>query len=171
MEGSSCQLASQIKDDAFDLIVCEGGHEPRNWASTEVWPGPLRWITSTTQAIHLRDPLPLCLTPSNCPWRPAGTDDCFWRSAALRTLERAGRPHRIVSSANAMEGLYAPVMAGEAVTVSFGGHLPAGLRVVGQEEGLPPLPDTRVVIMKCRNAAQPHTNALAQTIMSTFTLD
>ena len=117
-----------------------------------------------------KDPVPLCLSPSDCPWRPPWKDDCYWRSAALRTLERAGRPYRLVASASSMEALYAPVAAGEAITVSIGAKLPAGLRVVTDEEGLPPLPDSSVVIIKARNAIQPLTDVLTGIILSTFSI-
>jgi hypothetical protein len=98
-------------------------------------------------------------------------DDCFWRSAPLRALERAGRPHRVVASATSMEGLYAPVAAGRAITVSLGARLPAGVRVVREDEGLPPLPDDRTIIIKSRSAIQPLTDALAEVILKTFSLE
>lgn len=69
-EGYSCQVAPQIRDGTFDLVLCQGSHEPRAWPSTEVWRGPLKWITSTAHSVHLQDPLPLCLSPANCPWLP-----------------------------------------------------------------------------------------------------
>jgi DNA-binding transcriptional LysR family regulator len=170
-DGSSCQLAPHVREGAFDLVLCYGPHEPRNWQSTEVWRGPLKWITSTAHEAHLQDPLPLCLAPGNCPWLPPWLDDCDWRSAPLRALERAGRPHRVVASATSMEGLYAPVAAGKAVTVSLGAKLPAGLRVVRDDEGLPQLPDDRVIIIKSRGAIQPLTDALTEVIRKTFSLD
>ena len=98
-------------------------------------------------------------------------DDCYWRSATLRTLERAGRAYRVVAAATSMDGLYAPVVKGEAITVSTGGRLPAELRVVMDDEGLPALPDTSVVIIKSRNAIQPLTDAVAETILSTYSID
>jgi DNA-binding transcriptional LysR family regulator len=170
-DGFSCQLAPQVREGEFDLVLCYGPHEPRNWPTTEVWRGPLKWITSTVHAVHLQDPLPLCLAPGNCPWLPAWLDDCYWRSAPLRALERAGRPHRVVASSTSMEGLYAPVVAGKAVTVSFGAKLPAGLRVVREDEGLPQLPDDRTIIIKSRTAIQPLTDALAEVILKTFNID
>jgi hypothetical protein len=133
--------------------------------------GPLKWITSTAHPAHLQDPIPLCLAPGNCPWRPPWLDDCFWRSAPLRALERGGRSHRVVASATSMEGLYAPVAAGAAVTVSFGAKLPAGLRVVRDDERLPQLPDERVFIIKSRNAVQPLTDALTEVILRSFSLE
>ncbi len=165
---NSCQIAPHLRDGAFDLVVCSANHEPRGWPSTEVWREPLRWITSIEHPVHLQDPLPLCLVPANCPWLPPWMDDCFWRSAALRALERTGRPHRVVAAASSMEGLYAPVLAGRAVTVSTGRRMPAGLRVVDDDEGLPPLPDDVAILVKSRSAVQPHTDALANIIRATF---
>ena len=169
-EGFSCQLAPQIRDGAFDLVLCEGNHQPRNWQSTEVWRGPLKWITSTAHSVYHQVPLPLSLPPANCPWLPPWQDDCFWRSAPLRALERAGMPHRVVASASTVEGLYAPVAAGKAITVSHGAKLPAGLRVVREDEGLPPLPDDSAIIVKSRSAVQPLTDALTEVILSTFSI-
>jgi DNA-binding transcriptional LysR family regulator len=166
--GRSCQLAPRIKEESFDLIVCEGGHEPRGWTSREVWHGPLRWITSATEPVHLRDPLPLCLYPSGCPWRPAWMDDCYWRSAALRALHDAHRRYRVVATADSEAGIFSAVLSGKAVTVAIEARLPDGLRVVRDEEGLPPLPDTSVVVITGRNAAQPLTGLLADTIAAHF---
>ncbi len=169
-EGYSCQLAPQIKDGAFDLVVCEGGHEPRGWQADEIFRGPLRWVTSTERSPHRHDPVPLSLPPGNCPWRPAWMDDCYWRSAALHTLERAGLNHRIVSAAASMDGLYGPVIAGEAIMVATGAQLPPGLRVLQDDEGLPALPDFHVVVIKSRSSSQPLTDIVAATVRSTFSL-
>src|SRR5262245_6379818 len=85
-QGRSCQVIPQLKDGAFDLVVIGGDVVPSDWPLTEVWRSPIRWITSATEDIHRRDPLPLSMWPSHCPWRPAWLDDCFWRSATLRAL-------------------------------------------------------------------------------------
>jgi len=86
--GKSCQLVPQLKQGAFDLVVISGGVEPRDWPLAEVWRGPLQWITSATEAPHLRNPLPLSLWPSNCPWRPPWLDDCFWRIPLKKSGQR-----------------------------------------------------------------------------------
>ena len=95
-------------------------------------------------------------------------EDCYWRISAIRALERAGRPFRIVATANSMEGLYTPVIEGEAVTVSMGGALPPGLLAMGEVDGLPPLPDCGVIMIKGRHAVQPQTDILAAAIRSEF---
>ena len=170
-DGYSCQVAPQIREGAFDLVLCEIGHEPRDWPTTEIWRGPLKWVTSAEHPVHLERPLPLCLLPANCPWRPAWMDDCPWRSAALRTLRKAGIPHRITDAAISLDGIYAPVSAGRAVTVSTSQRLPPGLRLVRDDEGLPALPEDAVIVIKSRNAVQPHTDALTDIIRSTFSLE
>jgi hypothetical protein len=93
-------------------------------------------------------------------------EDCFWRTAPIHTLERAGWPFSIVATANSMEGLYAPVIEDEAVTVSLGGALPPGLCVL--DDGLPPLPDCGVILIKGRRAVQPQTDILAAAILAEF---
>ena len=155
IEGFSCQIAPQIRSGAFDIVVCEGAHVPREYEATEIWRGPLRWVTSATSSAHQGTPLPLSLTPAECPWRPPWMDDCFWRSAPLKALERAGREHRVVAAASSMEGLFAPVIQGSAVTICIGARLPAGLRLIEAGEGLPDLPDLRVVLMKSKTCRQP----------------
>jgi hypothetical protein len=131
----------------------------------------MKWITSTTRSAHDINPLSLSLTPRECPWRPAWMEDCFWRHAVLRALQQAGRPHRVVATSNLMDGLYAPVLTGEAVTASLGGPLPAGLRAIRDGEGLPQLPDTGIIIIKGRGAVQPQTDAVANAILETFKID
>jgi DNA-binding transcriptional LysR family regulator len=165
-QGRSCQLAPQIKEGAFDLVVCEGGVEPRDLPVTEVWRAPLRWITSTTEEIHRRDPLPLSLWPSNCPWRPRWMDDCFWRSATLRALHQADRAYRIAAVSDTIEAHFQAVLDGKAVMVSPGIMLPPGVRPVDEGEGLPPLPDTRIIILKSANAAQPLTDRVVELIQA-----
>jgi DNA-binding transcriptional LysR family regulator len=170
-EGNSCQVTPRIRDDSFDLVVCQSDHAPRGWPATVLGREPLRWITSIERPVHRDDPLPLSLVPANCPWLPPWMDDCFWRAIALKALDGVNRAYRVVSSSSSMEGLYAPVLAGRAVTVATARGLPPGLRIVSDEEGLPPLGDDVAVLIKSRGASAPHIDALAEIIASSFTLD
>ena len=56
------------------------------------------------------------------------------------------------------------VLRGEAVMVSPAVMLPDGGRVMGDDEGLPRLPDTGLVIAKARSATQPLTDFVAEAI-------
>ncbi len=168
--GSSCELVPMLKSGTIDAMLCEGGHEPPLWPSVELWRAPLRWITSTHSTAHLVDPLPVSLSPGNCPFRPPWLSECVWRGAALRALDRAGRRYQIVSTSNSVVGQQAAVLAGIAVTVSTVAGLNPGLRVVESKEGLPNLPNTSVLILKSQDARQPLTDALCGHIEAKFKL-
>ena len=155
---NSTPLIEQLKAGELDLTLCSEGHEPRHWPAEELWQGPLLWITAERHAVHRRTPLPLAMA----------SGDCMWRRAALQTRERIGRPYRIAYSAQTHSGTLTPVLAGLAVTVSPITRLPEGLRAVAEDEMLPALPDTRILLLKARAPRQPLTDALAAHIVETF---
>jgi hypothetical protein len=126
-----------------------------------LWRGPLSWITSTRHAPHRQNPLPLALAH----------DECGWRSSAQAALEKAGIRYRIAYLSGTQIGTHAAVVAGLAVTVCALTVLPEGLRPMRPEEGLPPLPDFGIVMLKARNPVQPLTDALAAHIEDRFRLD
>jgi len=149
-------------------MLCEGGLEPRQWPAVEVWRGPLAWIIADAQPRHRDDPLPLSLSPGNCPFRPPWVDDCLWRKAALTALERAGRSNRIVSTSSTIAAQQAAVQVGLAVTVALPFALPDGLRAALPEDGLPELPEVNLLLLKAREPRQPLTDALYLHIVETF---
>ena len=59
-------------------------------------------------------------------------------------------------------------MAGIAVMVSTLPGLPPGLRACAAEEGLPELPETRVLLLKARNPRQPVTDFMEAQLMDKF---
>lgn len=154
-------LIERLRRDELDLTLCSEGHEPPGWPTTLLWRGPLVWITSTSQTPHRQDPLPVALA----------ADHCTWSVAARRALEHAGRPYRIAYYAGTLIGTHAPVMAGLAVTVGASAWLPENLREVRPEEGLPPLPDFGIFMLRGSDARQPVTDALAEYIEATFRAD
>ena len=60
------------------------------------------------------------------------------------------------------------MLAGLAVTVSTTSWVPEGLRPVRPDEGLPPLPEFGILMLKGPDARQPVTDALAAYIAETF---
>jgi len=164
----SCALVPLLKAGDLDLMVCEQGVEPRKWPTLELWRGRLHWITSEQHSAHLADPLPLSLSPGNCPWRPPWMEECMWRGSALRALEGAGRRYKIVSSSPNLASQQASVRAGLAVMVSTLPRLLAGLRPCGPEDGLPELPETCALLLKAREPRQPVTDLMAAHLISAF---
>jgi DNA-binding transcriptional LysR family regulator len=158
---SSSQLVEQLKAGDLDLTLCSDGNQPRAWPYVSLWRGPLSWVTSTRHTPHRQSPLPLALAH----------EECGWRASALAGLEKAGIQYRIAYLSGTQAGTHAAVLAGLAVTVCALTVLPDGLRPVRGDEGLPPLPDFGIVMLKGRSPTQPVTDALADHIEARFRLD
>jgi DNA-binding transcriptional LysR family regulator len=167
-QGPSCQHVPMLTDGALDLMICEGGIEPRRWPAVELHRASLRWITSRQHDVHRQDPVPLVLSPGNCPFRPAWLSECIWRGAAIHAMEKAGRRYRVVSTSSTQAGQQAAALAGLGLTVSTTIDLPEGLRALEPKEGFPPLPDTGMLLLKATDARQPVTDALAAEIIGAF---
>ncbi len=161
----SSELMRELKAETLDLALISEGHEPQGWPSVRLWRGPLHWITATRFAPHRQDPLPVALA-DQAHYEAAG-NDCEWATAAVQALEAAGRRYRIAYTSASQIGTHAPVMAGLAVTVSTLSWLPEGLRAVRMDEGLPPLPEFGILMLKARHARAP-ADALARHIEESF---
>jgi DNA-binding transcriptional LysR family regulator len=161
----SCELAAKLKLGELELIIVEDGLAPRQWPAIELWRQRLLWVTSETHNQHFRDPLPLALSPSECQFRPPWLTECLWHGFAVRALEQSKRKYRKVSTANTTAGHLAAASAGLAVTATMSiADLPAGLRAVKPDEGLPPLPEVSILMLKSRDGSQPMTDLLANLI-------
>ncbi|WP_373506157.1 LysR family transcriptional regulator [Aestuariivirga sp.] len=169
VSSAACILATQFKAGDHDLVILDRGLEPRQWPATEIWRQPMRWITSDEHGQHMRDPLPLVVSPADCPWRPPWLSECLSRGIATRTVDQAGRKFKIVNSASSTAGQFAAVSAGLAVAASMAvWSLPPGLRAVRDGEGLPSLPDASYLMLKARDPRQPMTDMLAAAISAVF---
>ena len=155
---TSRDLLQRLREGALDLTLCSEGTPGIIGPTVPLWRGPLTWITSTVHAPHRLDPLPVALA----------ADHCTWAAAALRALDGMGRRYRIAYQSATQLGTHAPVLAGLAVTVSTISWLPDGLRPLRPEEGLPPLPDFGILLLRNPDARQPVTDALASYIAETF---
>ena len=163
------ELTPRLKAGELDLALISQGQQPGSWPAVPLWRGPLVWVTSTRYAPHRQDPLPLALADRER-FLSAG-HDCEWAAAAINALEQAGRGYRVAYTSASQIGTHAPVMAGLAVTVSSLSWLPEGLRPVRPDEGLPPLPEFGILMVKARLPRQPVTDALAAHIEASVRQD
>src|SRR5262245_20332087 len=151
---AACFMALKLKNAELDLVVLREGFEPRQRPAVEIWRSPMKWITSEAHRQHLRDPLPLAISPAHCPWSPFENKECQWYAIVTRALEQAGRSYRIVSTSTTMQGLLAAAQAGLAVTNTLADDpLPEGLRVVRDDEGLPLLREGRYLMLVAHSPA------------------
>lgn len=102
---------------------------------------PMVWIGSVAHAVWEKNPLPIALfqTPSV-------------REYALKALTEADRPYRNTYSSTGLAGLVTVVQSGLAVAAIARCSVPPGLSILGAREGLPPLPDLELGIL--RNEAE-----------------
>jgi DNA-binding transcriptional LysR family regulator len=154
----SNELVPKLRGGALDLALVSEGNSAEGMEGEALWRGPLVWVGAERHATHRLDPLPLALSDPTC----------CWRKAATESLETAGRRFRVAYTSAAQTGTLAPVLAGLAITISPETALPDGLVVLGREDGLPPLPDFQVLMVKAREARQPVTDALADYISEVF---
>jgi len=163
----SNELIKRLTEGELDLALVLEGHQPPGWPAVPMWRGPLVWVTSSRDAPHRLDPLPLALAQVDANGPPS---DCGWARAAMTALDRAGRRYRMAYSSGCQAGTHAPVLAGLAVTVSTPTWLPDGLRPLRADEGLPALPAFGIMLLKGRHSRQPMTDALASEIEAGFRL-
>jgi DNA-binding transcriptional LysR family regulator len=133
----SNELADRLVRGEVDLTLLSDGNEPPGMMGRTLWRGGLIWIGSARHATHRRTPLPLALASPRC----------VWRRAAMAALAAAGIAWRTAYVSASQTGTLAPTLAGLAVTVGMAGPLPAGLRPLGAEEGLPDLPEFTIELL------------------------
>ncbi|MFC3124854.1 LysR substrate-binding domain-containing protein [Pseudoroseomonas globiformis] len=153
----STELLTRLEAEDLDLTLYSAGNELRSgMEGTSLWHGPLRWVGPVAHAVHRQMPLRLSLARGNC----------VWSRAATAALDQAGLPWRVTYSSSSQLGTHAVVMAGLAITVGLEGPLPAGLKVLTTEDGLPALPEFRIAL--ARGADSPAAHAMERHIIDSF---
>ena len=155
---ASRSLAKRVEASDLDLAVVT---ECADMALVEiVREEPLVWVASPRMVIDLAKPLPLAL----------GNAICDWRQIALSTLQKNGLQARVIVASNNYAAISPVVKAGLAITVLPLGAVASGLRVIGEQEGLPPLSPSRMGIIMAPMRPSPEALALAQDIRAAVSL-
>lgn len=94
----------------------------------------LVWVGAAEGDAHLRDPLPVTL----------GGPDCLFRPPAVDALAKTGRDWRLICGSSNMDTMCATVEADMAIAPLLPKSLPPGIRILGTDTGLPPLPDFHI---------------------------
>lgn len=124
---TTLELRPALAANELDLAIITG--YPDHPGHDVLLREPVVWATSVREFAHEQDPLPLAL------FQPG----CIFRRWVLDALDRAGRAYQIRYSCPSLAGLTAAVTAGLAVTVLSQSTMPAELRQIGEDEGLPEL--------------------------------
>jgi DNA-binding transcriptional LysR family regulator len=153
---NSIELAGLIRAGALDiaLVTDFGGIDGFELIREE----PLRWVVSTRFKAPAGEPLPLAL----------GSASCIWRRVADDALDgRRDRVRNLFVSRN-YSAIGAVVRAGLAATVLPEGLIVDGLKGLGAAEGLPPLPLTRMGLIRRQSPQSAEARALAEAVRETI---
>lgn len=132
----SVHLHAELARDKLDLAILT--EQPDLHDGEVVRAEPLTWVASRGARPELDDPVPLAVLP-------AGS---VYRQRALEALGAAGRRWAIRSVSDTIAGLQAAVFARLAVSVFPQCAVAAGMRRLGEEEGMPKLPDIDLVLQR-----------------------
>jgi DNA-binding transcriptional LysR family regulator len=153
---NSIELSALVRAGAIDLALVTDFEDLEGFEL--IREEPLRWVVSTRFKAPAGEPLPLA----------QGSPSCIWRRVADEALEgRRDRVRSLFVSRN-YSAVGAVVRAGLAATVLPEGLIMDGLKSIGEAEGLPPLPLTRMGLIRRPGHASREADALAQAARETI---
>lgn len=136
--GLSCastqELTKSVARGALDLAIVTRFAE---YPATVLRREPMVWVASPRHAVWQRDPLPVALFQT-----------CAARANILKALSDSDRRFVDTYSSASLAGMAAIVQAGLAVAGLALCSVPQSLRIVGENEGLPPIADLEIGLLR-----------------------
>ena len=151
----SMNLKKAVDQADLDFALCtemrEGGEV--------VFREPMAWVSSPVHGQHeTADVLPLAVSYAGCAYRR-------W---ATGSLEASGRAFRINYTSPTSTGIMAAVRVGFSVAVLGVTNIPEDLMVIGEDQGLPPLPMAHITLHRAPKPSSPLLLAFETCIRETF---
>lgn len=152
----SATLLEMLADGALDLAMTTERHpSPHADVLAEE---PLLWVGAAGGRAHLLDPVPLAL----------GCETCTFRASVLEALAAQGRDWDMVCSNSDRDTMAAIVGADLGVAPMLRPGVPHGLRVLGPDSGLPPLPAFAIALYSAPAVRDKGPALLAEQIRRVF---
>jgi DNA-binding transcriptional LysR family regulator len=141
-----CQLTKilihEFESQNYDIVLIKQDPKNPHPKSEEVWKEKLVWIRNEMPFIKRRDEtVPLVLAPS----------PCVYRQRAIDALNKEGIRWRIVYTSPSLAGTLAAVKAGLGISILPLNMTSNDLHMV---EGLPPIKDVEIALLKHENASE-----------------
>lgn len=146
----SVNLLQEYREGLLDIVVAmttDGAAE----GAILSWRERLSWVSGDAAGGALRDPVRVVCYQ----------EGCVYRRTILAALQRDGRPFDIVFTSPSLAGIEAALAASFGVSVLAERTIPARLRRLGPEAGLPLLPDAIVGIYVKPGSRQSEAQKLA----------
>lgn len=152
----STEFPELLSRGRLDLAVYEVETVSRN--EEVVFEDPTCWVMSRYRDLLAEEPVPVALFDRAC----------WWREAALKSLEARGRPYRIAFSSQSVAGVTAAVEAGIAIGLLGRSTLAGHLKVLGNEHGFASTPLSKLVIGVATSANQDLVRTMKSAIRQAF---
>lgn len=151
--GLSIAMLADLEAGDLDLALVKQ-LRPRPEALA-AWVEPLYWVAGAAGRALAEDPLPLVVFPQGC----------IYRNHAVHELEVMGRAWRIAYTSPNLAGVQAAVTAGLGISLLDRAEIPPGSRILGPEDGFPPLPEAQVALF-ARQPLSPAARAVADLLIA-----
>jgi len=135
----STSLIPRVADGELDLALVSRDNSRRG---TLLFHEPMVWVGSPQFEIWDRNPLPIAMYE----------EASLARRSAINSLARQGRSYKVVYNSSSLAGQIAAVESGLAVAVFTQCSAPAGLLVLGNEQGFGPLEPMEVAVYRSRDS-------------------
>ena len=156
MHCESSPILMQRRDLALTVISREPGNEMGELLRNE----RMVWVAAPCFCLDDHSALPLAISGM----------DSFCTQWTRAALDAIGRDYRLAYHSSNGAAIQAVVGAGLAVTVSMESLVTEDLRVLGSEEGFPPLPSVNLRLLRNPGMTSPITECLAEYILEGFKL-
>jgi DNA-binding transcriptional LysR family regulator len=157
--GRNAELLERISNGSLDLALA-WGDETETTHADQLAVVPMHWI-------GLRDRPPQVFSRKGEPV-PLVTFDapCFFRTTAVKALDRVHIPWRNAFFSPNLSGLWAAVQADLGLTIRTGIGLPARLRpLASKEAGLPTLPSLPIALHRSASTLDAPTQAVQEAVL------
>lgn len=141
-------MVEMLNAHEVDLVVTT--HRPGQFDCLTLRTSPTHWYCAAEYVLQKGEAIPLVLLDDPSPFR----------AMVISTLNEANIPWRLAYVASTLPAVRAAVKAGLGVTARPVEMMSPDLRVLGQSDGLPALPDTEYLL--CHNLAS--NNELAKVV-------
>ncbi len=156
----TCALSAHFPDaldkELLDLAVYEV--ETPSGFEELLYEDPTCWVSSAHRDFSADEVLPVALFD----------EACWWRDAAISSLQARRKPYRIVYSSQSVSGVIAAVEAGIAVGLLGRSSLHIGLSVVNETLGFGSTPASKLVMTSGRPKGHGPQDAMKAAIRTAF---
>lgn len=145
--GLSMDLLPGYEQGELDVVIAGRGMVFKDGGL--LYRDALVWVSAPGFQLRLDRPVPLATLPPHC----------THRGISLEALDRAGIPWRFVYVSSSTAGLQAAVLGGLGIAMVPKSAVIPELRILGEEQRLPPLPDFEIEIFVRDKAPAPSCRA------------